>query len=100
MFAFALIGVMSLLSCACASKEIIRTRLGPPSDHPDGHHVIIAQQHVKVTVADNFSKKYDAGGHYIVHPNDWDALMDEFDSLDAEIKALKQPPRGQDDEHK
>ncbi len=86
---YALIVAMLFLSYGCASKELIRTSLRPPPEASTDHHAIIAEQNIAVTVADNYIKKYDAGGQYVVHPSDWEAIMDELDSLSVEIDRLE-----------
>ena len=86
-----------LLLSGCASKELIRTSLRPPPEASVAHHAILAQQYAPVTVADNYVKKYDVGGQYVVHPSDWEAIMDELDSLNAEINRLEKLTK--DNEH-
>jgi len=98
---FGLIALLLLASIGvsgCATKEvqIVRTSLKPPSKFGSDHHVIVAQQDVMVTVGDEVVEKYDAGGQYIIHPVDWDTIMEELNSLNAEIDKLlernKSPP--------
>jgi len=82
---FVVIAVLSLLVSGCASRQLIRTSLRPPPEASTDHHTIIAEQYISVTVADNYVKKYDAGGHYVIHPSDWEAIMDELDGLNADL---------------